>query len=126
MNDFPYDATYDPAVPVCALSLSVRSTGRRVELNAIIDTGADGTIIPVYYLREIGARRAFEVGMRSQWGERREVFLYLVDMQIGGAALPGIYVVGDESGQESVVGRNVLNQLKVLLDGPSALTQLLK
>ena len=91
-----------------------------------LDTGADGTIIPVYYLREIGARRAFEVGMRSQWGERREVFLYLVDMQIGGVALPGIYVVGDESGQESVVGRNVLNQLKLLLDGPSALTQLLK
>jgi len=37
--------------------------------------------------------------------------------------LPG--VVGDELGEETVLGRNVLNQLRVLLDGPAALTQLL-
>ncbi|MFQ5340263.1 MAG: hypothetical protein ACE5F6_01820 [Anaerolineae bacterium] len=77
------------------------------------------------YLRGIGARRAFEAGLRSQWGERRTVFLYLVDLQIGEVVLPGVYVVGDELGEETVLGRNVLNQLRVLLDGPAALTQLL-
>lgn len=59
-------------------------------------------------------------------GERRQVFLYLVDVQIGDVTVPGLYVVGDEVGQESVLGRNVLNRLRLLLDGPAALTQLLR
>lgn len=126
MTDFPYVTTYDPPAPACDVALISGPTGRRVELSAIIDTGADGTIIPVRYLREIGARRTFEVGLRSQWGERRQVFLYLIDVQIGDVTLPGLYVVGDEVSQESVLGRNVLNQLRLLLDGPAALTQLLR
>jgi len=63
--------------------------------------------------------------LRSQWGERRVVYLYLVDLQIDATTFPGIYVVGDELGQESVLGRNVLNRLRLLLDGPAALTQIL-
>lgn len=125
MDDFPYDITYDPALPVCALTLTAKPTGQQVELTAIIDTGADGTIIPIQYLRQIGARRAFETGLRSQWGERRTVFLYLVDLQIGELTLPGIYVVGDELGNDIVLGRNILNQLRMLLDGPASLMQLL-
>jgi len=125
MTEFPYDTSCDPALPICGVVLTAISTGRRVKLIATIDTGADGTIIPVRYLQEIGARRAFETGLRSQWGERRTVFLYLVDMQIDELALPGVYVVGDELGEEAVLGRNVLNQLRLLLDGPAALTRLL-
>jgi len=70
MSNFPYDTTYDPSLPVCDVLLTAVPTGRRVELTAIIDTGADGTIVPARYLRGIGARRAFEAGLRSQWGER--------------------------------------------------------
>jgi len=125
VNEYLYDVTYDPPIPVCNVTLTVPSTGHRVGLTAIVDTGADGTIVPVHYLREIGARRAFEAGLRSQWGEQRTVFLYLVDLQIGELALSGVYVVGDELGQEIVLGRNVLNRLQLLLDGPAALVQLL-
>ncbi|MBS1252075.1 MAG: hypothetical protein MAG451_01111 [Anaerolineales bacterium] len=125
MTEFPFDTTYDPAMPVCDVVLTAPPTGRNVELTAIIDTGADGTMIPVEHLQQIGARRAFEAGLRSQWGERRTVFLYLVDLQIAELTLPGIYVVGDELGDEVVLGRNVLNELRLLLDGPAALTQLL-
>ena len=91
MNGFPYDNTYDPALPVCQITLEGKSTGARVELTAIIDSGADATIIPIQHLRQIGARRAMETGLRSQWGERRTVFLYLVDLQINELTLPGIY-----------------------------------
>lgn len=125
MNEYPYDATYDPPIPVCGVNLIAPSTGQSIELTAIVDTGADGTIVPLHYLQELGARRAFETGLSSQWGERRSVFLYLVDLQIGELILPGIYVVGDELGQEVVLGRNVLNRLRLLLDGPAALMQLL-
>ncbi len=88
-----------------------------MNVNAIIDTGADATIVPVRYLRQIAARRSFEATIRSQWGERRRVYLYLVDLQLETLTLPGIYVVGDDQGDEVVLGRDVLNRLRVLLDG---------
>ncbi|MFQ5595836.1 MAG: retroviral-like aspartic protease family protein [Anaerolineae bacterium] len=125
MTVFPFDSTYHPALPVCDVALIAPPTGYRVELTAIIDTGADGTIVPIEFLQQIGARRAFEAGLRSQWGEPRTVFLYLVDLQIAELRLPAIYVVGDELGDEVVLGRNVLNELRLLLDGPAALTRLL-
>ncbi|MGH2521395.1 MAG: retroviral-like aspartic protease family protein [Anaerolineales bacterium] len=108
------------------MTLIARLTNKQIELQALLDTGADGTIIPIHHLRTIGARRAFEAKLHSQWGERRSVFLYLVDLRIGDVALPGIYVVGDEVGQENVLGRNVLNRLKLLLDGPALSTQFLR
>lgn len=90
-----------------------------------MDTGADGTLVPIGYLQRIEARRAFEAALCSQWGERRTVFLYSVDLMLGELTLSGIYVVGDELGDETVIGRNVLNRLQLLLDGPHAVMTLL-
>lgn len=120
MNEYLYDTTYDPPIPVCNVTLIAPATDRRVKLTAIVDTGADGTIVPIRYLEDIGARRAFEARLRSQWGEQRTVFLYVIDLQIGETALTGVYVVGDDLGDEVVLGRDVLNQL----DGPAAMMKL--
>ncbi len=125
MNEFSYDTTFQPPAPVFDVTLIASATGIGVQLTGIIDTGADATIIPVQFLQQIGARRAFSTGLRSQWGERRTVFLYLVDVQIRSITLPAIYVVGDELGKDIVLGRDVLNRLRTLLNGPDALTQLL-
>ena len=125
MNDYLYDTTYDPPIPVCGITLTAPATDQRVELSAIVDTGADGTIVPIRHLQHIEARRAFEASLRSQWGERRVVFLYLVDLTIDQLTLPGIYVVGDDLGDETVLGRNVLNRLRLLLDGPQTVMTLL-
>jgi hypothetical protein len=76
MTVFAYDATYDPAMPTCDVVLTAASSGERMALTAIIDTGADATLVPLRYLQAIGARRVFEAGLHSQWGERRTVFFY--------------------------------------------------
>jgi predicted aspartyl protease len=123
MITFPYDETYDPAAPVCQINLSVAATGSSVNVPAIIDTGADATIVPLEYLRQIGAKRVFEAGLRSQWGERRRVYLHLVDLHLESLTLPGLYVVGDDQGDEVVLGRDVLNRLRLLLDGPKRVSQ---
>ena len=127
MIEFPYDGTYSPPAPVCQVSFSVARTRQSVgPLDAILDTGADGTLVPQRYLEAIGARRIMETGLRSQWGERRVVYLYLVTLHIGEIELPGTYVVGDEQSDEIVLGRNVLNHLKIWLDGPENISRLSK
>ena len=55
VNEFHYNAQCDPPLPVCDVVLTVLSTGLRATLTATIDTGADGTIVPIRYLRQIGA-----------------------------------------------------------------------
>lgn len=126
MIAFPYDSAFDPPAPICEITLSVQSTGRRISTTAMIDTGADASLVPVSHLNQIAARRVFEATLRSQWGERRRVYLYLVDLQVADLTLPGVYVVGDELGNETILGRDVLNRLRLLLDGRNQLTQLLE
>jgi len=39
--------------------------------------------------------------------------------------LPGIVVVGDDQGQEIILGRTVLNKIILLLDGPQTTLHIL-
>lgn len=52
-------------------------------------------------------------------GEARDVELYEVDLYVGDWLLPGVIVVSNERMPEVLLGRNVLNELALLLDGPS-------
>ncbi|MCX6047650.1 MAG: aspartyl protease family protein [Chloroflexi bacterium] len=125
MNRFPYDTSYALPAPTCEIFLSsTRSKEVVGPLHAILDTGAEGTLIPQPYLDALGARPTIETGLRGPWGERRVVFLYLVNLRINDINLPGIYVVGDDRSSEIVIGRNVLNQLKISLDGPEKVLEL--
>lgn len=120
-----YDPSYEPPIPSCPITLSTLDGNGSFTLRAVLDTGADATLIPVRHLKAVGVRRTFAASLRSHWGESRQVFLYLVDIHIEDTTIPGVYVVGDTSGNEAVLGRNVLNRLRLLLDGPALATVLL-
>ena len=51
--------------------------------------------------------------------------MYMIDVQIDDRTLPGIWVVGDEVGDEIVLGRNVINKMRLLLDGFASQTEIL-
>ena len=93
----PYSKNYRPAAPVLEVTLVSAAENRRVgPLTGIVDSGADGTLVPLRFLSEIQAPPTSELFLRSQWGERRPVWLYLVDVQIGSLVFPGVEVVGDD------------------------------
>ncbi len=125
MIEFPYDESYDPPIPACQVTLTITRTGRSVgPLPAILDTGSDGALVPQHYLEQIGARRVMETGLRSQWGERRVVYLYLVTVQMGELEFLASYVVGDDQSNEIIIGRNLLNQLDLRLNGLQSMAQI--
>ena len=90
----------------------------------MLDCGADGTLVPIDYLQEIFAPALTDSRIRSHWGEWRSVQIFLVDIEVGNLRLPGIFVVGDEEGEEIILGRDVLNKLRVMLNGPANYTHL--
>lgn len=122
---FRYSDQYNPAAPVVGVTFISAAEQERIgPLLAMLDSGADGSIVPMPYLEKIQAPPTVEMVMRSQWGERRRVLLYLVDVQIGDVLLNGLEVVGDEESDEIVLGRDILNRLRVFLDGPEKISEI--
>jgi predicted aspartyl protease len=122
----PYLDTHYPEIPVLEIYLGY--PGEQLSLGpfvAIVDTGADGTLIPQGLLDQIETPMVDTVRIRSHWGEWRRVMVFTVDMGFEDMHLPAVDVVGDETGTDIILGLNVLNCLKLLLDGPEHRTQIL-
>lgn len=120
----PYSRDYQPSFPSLPVVLINAEEGlRTVAQNALIDTGSDGTLVPMAVLEDILAPVLSETRIRSHWGEWRAGQFFLVDIELNGLTLPGMLVVGDDTGDEIVLGRNVLNRLHVALDGPTQMTE---
>lgn len=123
---YPYLDTYYPPAPTLEVMLGYPEESLRLgPFMAMIDTGADGTLVPQIWIDELGAPFVDDIRIRSHWGEWRNVQIFTVDLGIGPLRLPAIEVVGDETGNEMVIGRNVLNKLRLLLDGPKTQLELL-
>lgn len=120
MNDHKYHTRYHPPVPAVELALLAPAGDIGIgPLLAVLDSGADGTLVPTSLLERLGTPSVYQTGIRSHWGERRRVDIHLVDLRIEGRRLDDVEVVADDLGREVVLGRNVLNQLILLLDGPA-------
>jgi predicted aspartyl protease len=127
MSYHPYSNAYFPAAPVMEIRLG--APGAEVTLGpieALVDTGADATLIPMSHLNQVSAMKVDQANMRSQWGECRSVSIYSVALEVDDHRFSATWVIGDELGNEVVLGRNVLNRLRLLLDGPAAMTEVLK
>ena len=122
---YPYDVSYQPPFPVVRVVLHNSEEGLSTAVeNALLDTGSDGSLVPIAYLRQVFAPALTDTRIRSHWGEWRSAQLFVVDLELDILRLPGVFVVGDEQGDEIVLGRNVLNKLRLLLDGPASATEI--
>ena len=117
---FAYDADYDPAAPVMVIGLgpSGAELPRQV-LTAFVDTGADATMIPAPLLAEAGCRYVEQRRLRGILGEARVVNLYLASVHIAGVVIHGIRAVAARDTTEAILGRDVLSQLEIVLNGPA-------
>lgn len=116
---FTYDKIYVPSAPKIMIHLAFPDRSFSIgPLAAFVDTGADSTIVPIRHLRVLRAIAIENANLRSQWGEHRRVKIFRVDIGIGDIRFPSIEVVGDDRGNEIILGRNLLNKLVITLNGP--------
>lgn len=122
-----YDFSVFPPAPQLEIRLIAQPHGATYgPIVAFVDTGADATIIPLAIVRELQAGVVTLKTVRGYTGGRRTVRTYLVDLQVGAFTLPGVEIVGDDATDVVLLGRDVLNKLRLLLDGPAHRTQLLE
>lgn len=110
-----YDRTYDPPAPV--INVTVRYHGETT-ISAMIDSGADATILPLHVLQKVNARYFETRILRGTDGARISVNRYLVHLTIGDFHFHSIRAIASDAAGEPLIGRDVLNQLTVTLDGP--------
>ncbi len=91
---------------------------------ALLDSGADGSMIPLDVLRQIGARYQETRYLRGVTGVRQTADLYLVTIHIGPHKITGIRATAVSDGSEVIVGRDVLNHLVVTLNGLANVTEI--
>jgi predicted aspartyl protease len=113
-------------MPVLRASLYSSETDlATAPLLALVDTGADATIVPTHYLLEIGAEETAPGWLRGITGDRKPIELYFVDVRLDHTTIVGVRVIASATEESILLGRDVLNKLPLLLDGPQQQTDIL-
>lgn len=113
-----YNSSYYPPVPTLQVRFAIADTGLSTDdVLGIVDTGADATIVPIHYLDQIEASVEGFGRVRGHWGGATSINLYAADIVVEEIVFPGILVVGDEEGNEVILGRDLLNRIRLVLDG---------
>lgn len=124
---FPYNAeTEDPPAPFLTLQVRHFNFPERAQaVSAKLDTGADISAIPEKFIRSLGLEAAERVRAIGFDGTGRDLVLYAavitlpnganIETNVGG--IPVDYVL---------LSRDVLNQLRLLLDGPAQSLEILE
>jgi predicted aspartyl protease len=130
MADLIYTQNYDaqnftPAMPLLSIGLSrIGQTDPFLTLDAIIDTGADGTLIAMELLEAVEAPYVDRAYLRGITGQREPIDLYLVTIHLGQLRISGIRAGAIAPGELAILGRDVLNHMRLLLDGPAEVTEI--
>ena len=120
-----YDTSWSPAapfLPVRLASLAEQSTA--IAVQAKLDTGADLTAVPATVIEQLRLMPAGEIEVEGYDGRCTTIRAYDVNLEIDQLTITGLLVIGFAE-DYVLLGRDVLNQLRLLLDGPALTTEIL-
>ncbi|MCA9919352.1 MAG: retroviral-like aspartic protease family protein [Anaerolineales bacterium] len=119
-----YDSRFDPAMPMVELTISSSNPNTTIIRSALVDSGADATLISQADLQRLGADLIGWGRMVGVSGISQRVPIYAVQLSIGQIDLGTVRVLGYRTTDNPIVGRNVLNQLIVTLNGLAQVTEI--
>ena len=121
-----YDQTQDPAAPVLEVTLSgVRRAFPQRKLLALIDTGADVSAIPSSLVTILQLYTVGRIQIEGVDAEKSIFELFAVKLTLNGITISRLEVIATDL-DFVVIGRDVLNQFYLLLNGPDGTFDLKK
>ena len=115
MTKIPYSAEYEPPCPVLTVRLASPPGGAGVGLVALVDTGADMTLVPEPVARILGLPVISQIRVTGVTGTAEGADVFAAAIELAGKNLL-VEVVA--FGEETIVGRDLLNRLVLRLHGP--------
>lgn len=121
---FDYNNSYDPSAPFITITVDGHDpSGSPMTISAFVDSGADGTMLPINVLQSVGAEYEDSVWLVGTAGGRQRLDSYTVSIYVENEAAHAISAVAMPVGSEPLIGRDVLNQLVVTLHGIAEVTE---
>jgi len=120
-----YDSIqYEPPAPIADLEISNPATHHAERGLAKIDSGADISIIPAVWVTKLRLLPAGFSEVASFNGTLTEIPAYYVNISMNGFTFEYVRVLSSNR-TNALIGRDILNQLKVTLDGKALKIQVL-
>ncbi len=112
---FDYDASLDPPAPVIPVLIAGPLGEDAVMLPMLVDTGADCTLVPARVIHQLGLPQIDVIGLTGVGGAKRRATVHAAAVEVGGLRVLARVVAFVD---EAILGRDILNQTVVTLDGP--------
>lgn len=120
-----YNTSLLPPAPFLLVRLaSLADHAESITVQAKLDTGADLTAIPTALIERLRLMPAGEIEVEGYDSRRATLRAYDVNLQIDHLSVAGLLVI-DFTEDYVLLGRDVLNRLRILLDGPALTTEIL-
>ena len=115
----PYDAArFDPPAPVALVTVNSAKAGMTLrDVPMLLDTGADVSLLPRAHVASLVTSDAKQYELEAFDGTRSSAPAVVAELQFLGKSFRGQFLLVD--GWHGVLGRNVLNNLSLVFDGPS-------
>jgi predicted aspartyl protease len=113
-----YDAIFEPPAPVLPLHVTNPRSRLSVLVTALVDTGADATVIPESIAEDLGLPIVDYVAISGVGGREHEAAVHAALVRMGGTEI-AVELVAFED--ERVIGRDLLGRFVIRLDGPRRL-----
>jgi len=115
----PYSDTFDPPAPCLSVYLiHPRRPDATLTLSAQLDTGADITVVPQIAVDRLGLSRVGDALIAGYDDASTLLPLYYFDLNIDDELIRAVKAVAYR-GDLVILGRDVLNHFRALLDGPA-------
>jgi hypothetical protein len=117
---YSYNSQVHPPAPFVLVKLRDPTTGAEVlDVPAQVDSGADRTVLPVTIVQALQLSVAGAVTVIGFGGTQITTPLYGVDLGIHTQPHVAVAVIGSPSEPWVLLGRDILNAHRLLLDGPA-------
>ena len=114
---YPYDKkNFNPPAPVLEVSLSIPNSQLIVKLPALLDSGADITVIPQAIPQQLQLKYVDEVLAIGYDGIQKKTFVYSVQIILQGLGDFIIETITSDT-EYVIIGRDILNKWSILLKG---------
>lgn len=121
---YDYDHAVLPSQPTVDIEIRPTRGDRSIELKALVDSGADVTLIPQRHLQAINARSSDFINVTGMLGIQQRFDTYRIVLRLAAFATRLTVIAGHDP-DLIVIGRDVLNYLRITLNGPATTTEIL-
>jgi predicted aspartyl protease len=117
---YKYRTEFNPPAPVIAVRVAHVATGVAVDdFPAQVDPGADRSVIPESLVSTLGLLKLDHILVRGFLGEPVEMSRYVAQVTPKGLHSVEVAVLTSTEERVMILGRDVLNHFRVVLDGPN-------